>query len=1060
MGSLLGPRLPQSNTVLLTVDPRSSVGITNTYTNLISTPETFSSWTQIGASVSENTIAAPDGTLTGDTVSDTVAGGSHYVGRWGFSSPVFGTIHAFSVFAKAGTINQIVLEGSSQRRGFDLSNGTTFISDQFNQPQSWNIEPVGNGWYRCSIIFSASTAFDVNIKMSVGGSDVFVGSLRGNVNLWGGMLTQTSTLQPYTPQSIISSANTLKVIKSSLSTTNTTSAVDNTVQGQIEYTQPGTYLWQCPPNVTSVSVVCVGGGGGGGYGDSNGGSGAGGNLRYKNNIPVVPGQQYRVIVGAGGDAGTISSPAGKSGSLSSFGDTLVVAHGGGGGSTVGGTVTGSGNEGIGSNGGKGNSWDGGGGGAGGYLPVVVSGVGSSNIRQVGVDQFDATGLGPVTSVDTIGLHPSASIMTTSGYLKYTIAKSIGSQTITVFYRKNGTTISQSAFVTPGGTVQYTASTSSILIYSNDDHDSMFIDADGAGVISRSNTNTINLNWDKFRGTQEVILNSPIDSVATYVQSNIVGNASTIISFPLTTSSVTINFTSSLYKVNNGSVLSLPSPLTGITGGGIAPANSIWSISDGVNQFLIGRYNNSTAYLVTVDLATNTVSAVTRAINLPSQINPTEEDAIGTQLFAVDGVATWNQNATYYYGGTSDWKTNTNVFNTSGKSTFSSGSLVTQTDMDIWGSIDANGNVWFADWGHDDGGLFNIGNDDRLNTRPTNIRYAPVILGSETTEGSGGGDGGHSASVQPGAGYGGAGGGGGAGSGGAGGGGVGIYGYTNDGAPGLTKPQSVDGIQQGGGGSGGTGGLIKLQGTNATVAAGGLYGGGGGAGFGGGAGGRGAVRIMWGQNRSFPYSASNVIESTGSLSSSSTLENVATLGTATYNSGYLEFSGNASSYAVISNVPTSDFITINAAIYLANWTTATGTFLSNADADGTTRYQLGINNPSYSGSVGAIFKTRAGNLAVTYSRSGITTGWHVLTATFNGTSALLYLDGVQVGSASISSTTLDLTGFNNVTLAGKLTGTTVSEAIACRIGTATLLNQAYSANDALSYFLSIRGRYGI
>jgi hypothetical protein len=32
--------------------------------------------------------------------------------------------------------------------------------------------------------------------------------------------------------------------------------------GQQEYTTPGTYTWTVPAEVTSISVVCVGGGGG------------------------------------------------------------------------------------------------------------------------------------------------------------------------------------------------------------------------------------------------------------------------------------------------------------------------------------------------------------------------------------------------------------------------------------------------------------------------------------------------------------------------------------------------------------------------------------------------------------------------------------------------------------------------------------------------------------------------------------------------------------------------------------------------------------------------------
>ena len=62
--------------------------------------------------------------------------------------------------------------------------------------------------------------------------------------------------------------------------------------GQIAFTTPGTYNWECPVGVTSVSVVCVGAGGtGGAYG------GSGGSLAYKNNISVTPGNVYPIVVG-------------------------------------------------------------------------------------------------------------------------------------------------------------------------------------------------------------------------------------------------------------------------------------------------------------------------------------------------------------------------------------------------------------------------------------------------------------------------------------------------------------------------------------------------------------------------------------------------------------------------------------------------------------------------------------------------------------------------------------------------------------------------------------------
>ena len=75
------------------------------------------------------------------------------------------------------------------------------------------------------------------------------------------------------------------------------------VYGQDEYAAAGVYTWTCPADVTSVSVVCVGAGGGGDAGSDLigvGGGGGGGALAYRNNITVIPGQQYSIVVGEGG----------------------------------------------------------------------------------------------------------------------------------------------------------------------------------------------------------------------------------------------------------------------------------------------------------------------------------------------------------------------------------------------------------------------------------------------------------------------------------------------------------------------------------------------------------------------------------------------------------------------------------------------------------------------------------------------------------------------------------------------------------------------------------------
>jgi hypothetical protein len=103
--------------------------------------------------------------------------------------------------------------------------------------------------------------------------------------------------------------------------------------GQNIYTTPGTYSWTCPVGVTSVSVVVIGGGSG--YEGLAGANGGGGGLAYKNNITVIPGNSYQVVVGAGGINGAnLGQPNGAFGTGSSFNVTSVTAGGGTGGWSV------------------------------------------------------------------------------------------------------------------------------------------------------------------------------------------------------------------------------------------------------------------------------------------------------------------------------------------------------------------------------------------------------------------------------------------------------------------------------------------------------------------------------------------------------------------------------------------------------------------------------------------------------------------------------------------------------------------------------------------------------
>lgn len=111
---------------------------------------------------------------------------------------------------------------------------------------------------------------------------------------------------------------------------------NSTVQGSQTFTSSG--IFTVPNAVRRIDVFCVGGGGAGGSAVFNSGGGGGGGYTNYGTFNVLPGQQYYVSIGAGGDATTGNVHPGNT---TSFG-TLISAAGGGGGMEYNGGAGGSG----------------------------------------------------------------------------------------------------------------------------------------------------------------------------------------------------------------------------------------------------------------------------------------------------------------------------------------------------------------------------------------------------------------------------------------------------------------------------------------------------------------------------------------------------------------------------------------------------------------------------------------------------------------------------------------------------------------------------------------------
>ena len=176
-----------------------------------------------------------------------------------------------------------------------------------------------------------------------------------------------------------------------------TSSGSGEEEGDIIFTEPGSHTWTAPQGVTAVAAVAIGGGGGGTGGAVDGGEamsgGGGGGLGWNNNITVVPGQTYNLVVGEGGAGSPTSRSESNNGKDSWFIDSDTVR--GGGGDALGGGFAGDGGQ-----SGSGPGGFGGGGGAAGYSEDLGGGGGTGGSATVTGGGAGGGGTGVFGSGDT------------------------------------------------------------------------------------------------------------------------------------------------------------------------------------------------------------------------------------------------------------------------------------------------------------------------------------------------------------------------------------------------------------------------------------------------------------------------------------------------------------------------------------------------------------------------------------------------------------------------------------------------------------------------------------
>lgn len=174
----------------------AAVSISGDRTNLWLRSQEFdsASWPKTRCTVTANSVVAPDGTLTGDTVvEDATAAADHFISQSNLTS---GLVHTLSVCAKAANRSWIYIQIGGTAMYYNIAAGTMGAVPAGFYP---TMQALGNGWYRISLTGNASSTGALLGIATGDGIFAFNGLSQDSFYLWGAQQERSYYTSAYIP---------------------------------------------------------------------------------------------------------------------------------------------------------------------------------------------------------------------------------------------------------------------------------------------------------------------------------------------------------------------------------------------------------------------------------------------------------------------------------------------------------------------------------------------------------------------------------------------------------------------------------------------------------------------------------------------------------------------------------------------------------------------------------------------------------------------------------------------------------------------------------------------